>query len=99
MIVAEQGDILAGEYKIVCPHILMNNNTHKLYKSTNFKPWTVFPCKDYLESAKVVTLTEYDPIFLVLKEAQTILALGDNKLKELDELFSVDIVKYYKEKA
>ena len=57
MIVAEQGNILAGEYKIVSPDILMNTNTNKLFKSTPFKSNAVFSQTNYLESAKFVTLT------------------------------------------
>lgn len=77
----------------------MNTSTHKLYKSTPFKPWTIFPSKDQLLSAKVSTLTEYDPIFFVLKEAQQILSLGNTKMRELDELFSPLIITHFKEKA
>lgn len=67
MIVAGQPDILAGEYKILAPNILMSGQTHKLYKSSNFKPWAIFPYKDALEPVKVTTLTPYDPLFLVIR--------------------------------
>ena len=97
MIVANKPEFLAGDYTIVIPNILLNNQTNKLYKSSNFKPWAIFSSADTLESTKVVTLTPYNPIFLVIKEAELILSKGDNKMKELDELFSGVILKLFKE--
>jgi hypothetical protein len=42
MIVADKVGILAGDYTILSPNILLHKESQKLFKSSNFKPWAIF---------------------------------------------------------
>jgi hypothetical protein len=82
MLIATKGDLLKHQSKLIplSGQVFVEEGTNKFYKMTHFESSACFINNNLLEP-RVLTLTEYDPVFLAIDK---IWPFRENTLSQLD---------------